>query len=231
MSLRLALAALVTFVTLPAAAQDTRTFQPPAGCTAYLTIQTAECSVSHYLRCANDPEGWQRRVDMDEGGIAYFGAIDFETQWVESFHALSGHSERLAPNPVDPASFTELLETGADNYDFQTLSDEIGTTRYVGGDSLTGVQVTIDGVVLDETRYAIRAIAADGSEVWRSEGNEFISRDFRMFLAGPSTITVGSEVWESDDRPVEFVFPDEPGFLSVSPKHGCGLTMSSLTLP
>jgi hypothetical protein len=81
---------------------DRRTFQPPQGCTAFLTVQSAACTVSHHFTCEADPEGWQRRVDMDEEGIAYSGAIDAETQWVESYHFLSGHSEALAPTPPTP---------------------------------------------------------------------------------------------------------------------------------
>jgi len=211
-------------------AQETtspRLFSLPAGCTAYVTIQSAACGVSHHFTCEGDPEGLQRRVDLDEGGVSYFGAIDAETQWIESTHVLAGHSERLEAEPADRASFTALLETGVDTYDFKTLSDEVGVTRFVGQDRLTGNTVTIDGVVLDETEYAIRALDARGQEMWAASGFEYISRDFRMFLSGVSTITTPEESWENDDRPMEFVFPGEPGFLTGSPKFGCGVVMSS----
>lgn len=222
-----ALALLLLPAALPAQAQGPRAFQPPAGCAAYLTVQMAACTVSHHFTCAADPEGWQRRVDMDEGGIAYFGAIDAETQWMESTHVLSSHSERLAPSPADPASLTELLATGRDAADFRTLSDEIGPTRYVGVDRLPGTTVTIDGVTLDRTEYEMVAYDAAGREAWRAEGSEYVSRDWRMFLSGAGTTTIaGGETIEQDDRPVEFVLPGEPGFLSASPRHGCGAVMS-----
>lgn len=224
---------LLVALALPAApvqAQTLRTFALPAGCTAYLTVQQASCGVSHHFTCDADPAGLQRRVDMDENGVAYFGAIDAETQWIESFHTYSGHTETLSPNPAKPASFTALIETGASVYDFQTNSPEIGTTRYVGTDTLTGETVVIDGVTLERTEYNITAYDTGGGEMWSSQGNEYISRDWRMFLAGQSTISADGESWESDDRPVEFIFPDEPGFLSVSPKHGCGAVMSALPI-
>lgn len=202
-----------------------RTFAVPQGCEAHLTVQMAGCTVSHHFTCAADPEGWQRRVDMDEGGVSYFGAIDAETQWVESFHVLSGHSERLG-DAADPASLTALIAEGRDAFDFETLSDEIGPTRYVGEDRLTGETVTIDGVTLDRTEYEIVASAPDGTEVWRAQGQEFISREFRMFLSGRSIITNAEETFETDNAPVEFVRPGEAGFLSASPKHGCGVVMS-----
>ena len=212
---------------LGAAAQQ---FTPPAGCTAYLTVQMASCTLSHHFTCAGDPEGHQRRVDMDEEGMTYFGQIDAETQWIESFHLRSDHSERLAPNPADPASFSALIATGRDSYDFRTLSDRIGETRYVGEDRLTGESVTIDGVTLDETAYTIRALASDGTELWRSEGTEYISRDWRRFLSGRGTVSVPDNSFETDDTPVEFLFPGDAGFLSVNPKHGCGVMMSALPL-
>jgi hypothetical protein len=229
--------AAALFLALPlmpavAAAQQapTRSFQPPAGCTAYMTVQMADCTVSHHFTCEGDPAGWQRRVDMDEQGITYFGAIDSETQWMESYHVLSGHSERLLPGAADPASFTELTTRNIDTYDFRTESDEIGITRYVGQDRLTGETVVIDGVTLERTEFAIRVLDAEGNEQWRAAGNEYISREYRLFLGGTSTITTPDDVWETDGSPVEFFFPGEPGFLSATPRHGCGVVMSSLPL-
>lgn len=226
---------LLSFLAAPVWAQDAtpaptpgpaiRTFQAPAGCEAYLTVQMTSCTVSHHFRCEGDPEGWQRRVDMDEEGIAYAGAIDAETQWLESNHFVSEHSERLGA-ASDPASFTELTTTGRDGFDFVTESPEIGQTRYVGEDRLTGETETIDGVTLDVTEYQIVASTPDGTEVWRGTGREYIIRDWRMFLSGRSTITSDGQTTESDSQPVEFIFPGERGFLSVSPKHGCGAVMS-----
>ncbi|WP_439154458.1 hypothetical protein [Yoonia sp.] len=212
-------------IAAPATAQEL--FSLPAGCDAYLTVQGSSCQVEHYFTCQGDPVGHQRRVSLDERGLTYAGEIDAEAQWIGSVYVLSGHSERLAPDPADPASFSELVASGIDTYDFETLSDEIGTTRYVGQDSLTGRQVTIDGVTLDETAYQITAYDGAGTVLWESQGNEFINRDWRIFLSGTSTITTPNDTFDTDDRPVEFIFPGEPGFLSAQPKHGCGVAISS----
>ncbi len=208
----------------PAAAQST--FELPAGCDAFVTVQSTSCQVEHHFVCKDDPEGHQRRVALNEEGLTYAGEIDSETQWIESFHILSGHAERLVSNPAEPASLSDLIARGVDDYDFETQSDQIGTTRYVGQDTLTGRQVVIDGITLDETSYQVTAYSADGDEIWRSQGNEFISRNWRMFLSGTGTTTVNGETFENDNRPVEFIFPGEPGFLSASPKHGCGVAIS-----
>ncbi len=213
---------------VPVQAQTARTFALPAGCTGYLTVQMKSCTVSHHFTCDADPDGWQRRVDMDDMGVSYFGAIDAESQWVESFHTYTGHTEKLADAPVDPASFTELTSTGTDGYDFQTLSEEIGTSHYAGRDTLTGQTVTIDGVVLEQTQFEITATDSGGGMIWQSAGFEFINRDWRMFLSGRSTITTPDDSFESDDSPMEFVFPEEVGFLSVDPKFGCSTVTAGL---
>lgn len=208
-------------------AQDTpATFSLPAGCDAFLTVQTESCQVGHHFTCQGDPEGHQRRVTLDEQGMTYVGEIDGETQWISSFHVLSGHRERLESNPVEPASLSDLIETGVDDFDFRTLSDEIGRTRYVGQDTLTGREITIDGVTLAETTYDITAFDDAGNEIWSAQGREFISRNWRMFLSGTGTVTTPEGQYERSNKPVEFIYPGEPGFLSSSPKHGCGIAIS-----
>lgn len=221
------LTCLLISAAVPAAAQTAEVFELPAGCDAYLTIQTEACSVDHIFTCEGDAEGHQRRISIGENGVTYAGEIDEETQWVESFHVGSGHVERLEAEPRDRASFSELVEMGIDTYDFMTESEEVGKTRYVGQDSLTGEQITIDGVVLDQTQYNITAYDEAGDVKWASEGNEYISQRFNMFLAGSSKVTTENGTFDNDDNPVEFIFPGEPGFLSANPKHGCGETLSS----
>lgn len=223
--------ALTTFVVAlgsagTTSAQEAEVFSLPDGCDAWVTVQHKDCSVEHNFTCEGDPAGVKQRIAFDEEGMTYLGATDDESQWLRSFHPLSGHSERLEDSPADPASFTELLETGIDTYDFRTLSDEIGATRFVGQDTLTGRVVTIDGVTLEETQFNITAYDEAGNEMWSANGNEYIHRDWRMFQAGPGTVILPEETYEEDDSPVEYIFPGEPGFLSVNPKHGCGVVMS-----
>lgn len=218
---------LLTLMAVPTTAQTVETFNLPAGCEAFMTVQSKDCTVDHHFICEGDPEGHKQRVSLDEEGLTYLGSIDEETQWVQSFHPRSGHSERLAPSNPDPASFSELINNGVDTYDFQTLSDEVGPSRFVGMDQLTGRTVTIDGVTLEETEYQITAYDGDGNEMWSSKGNELISRERRMFFSGPGVVTVPSGTFEEDDGPVEFIFPGEAGFLSANPKHGCGVVLSN----
>lgn len=215
---------LACLIASPAAAQSA--FNLPAGCSAYLTIQGSECRVTHHFRCDGDAPGDKRRADLDEEGLSYVGWVNDEAEWAESFHLRSGHTERLNQS-TDPMSMTELLTNSVDTFDFETESAEIGPSRYVGMDRLTGEQIEIDGVQLLGTQYSIIAYDGEGNEVWRSEGAEFVSPKWRMFIGGVSTYETSAGTFTSDNTPVEFIFPDEPGFLSVNPKYGCGAQMSS----
>ena len=123
-----------------------------------------------------------------------------------------------------------LLAEGNDSWDFVTESPEIGPTRYVGFDRLTGDEVVIDGQRLLRTEYEIVATMADGTEVWRGTGREYVHPDWRMFLSGQSSYVMPDDSFETDGAPVEFILPGEPGFLSRNPKHGCGMVMSLLSI-
>lgn len=219
------LAVVITMLAAPVAAQE---FSLPANCEAYLTVQNRNCEVDHHFRCATNLESEKSRVSLSENGLVYMGTIDHETQWISSHHISGGHTEKLESKPAERASFSDLIATGVDDYDFRTESPEIGKTRYVGRDTLTGNQVVIDGVTLDETTYDVTAYAADGTQMWQSQGREYISRDWRMFLSGKGTITTPTDSYQVDGTPVQFIKPGEPGFLAIKPIFGCGVLMSSL---
>lgn len=213
---------------LPAAAQ---TFGLPQGCTAYVTVQKRGCSVSHLFTCQGDPPGHQRRADMGEDGLEFVGVIDAETQWIESWHVTADSTERLLPGAADPASFSELIATGHDSFDFSTLADDTYETIYRGQDRLTGESVVIDGVTLERTAFEVVALDPSGAELWRTSGNEYIHRDWRTFLSGTRTTVTPDETFDSDGTPMEFIFPGEEGFLASSPRHDCGALMSKAALP
>lgn len=219
---------VVAFAAIAGLPVSAGTFSLPQGCEAIVTVQQKACLVSHIFTCAADPEGYTRRVDLDMDGMTYIGSIDSETQWIESFSPRSGSTSVLGDNPRDPASFSELLETGEDTYDFTTESDVFGVTRYIGSDRLTGETSIIDGVTLEQTEFEIKAFDSGGRQIWAAEGREFINRDWRVFLSGERDVTNLSGNFVENDSPVTFAFPGEAGFLASEPQYDCGAILSGL---
>ena len=208
-------------------------FTAPEGCTTFMTVQAKGCRVSNHYKCTADAPGDQWRADFDQEGPFFMSRIDSEAQWVESYEIDPPVKQTLDPNPADPASFSELLATGNDNYIFG-LSDDTGErTKVRGGDRLTGRQVVIDGITLQETEFNFTETDLGGTVLRRSRGNEYIHPEWRLFFSGPSEWDGGDGNYlPLDGSPVQFIFPGEPGFASTQPLFDCDAVMSSLqTLP
>ena len=67
--------------------------------------------------------------------------------------------------------------------------------------------------------------------MWKSTGHEYISRRFRIFLAG-------SGVWQDkngqtcyDNSPAALILPGQPGSLNAEPEYDCNTVLSDLTMP
>lgn len=197
----------------------------PDGCAAYVTVQYSSCLVAHHYTCEGDIEGDQWRIDIDAEGPIYMGRIDRESQWMESIDVVLGLRDLLDPNPKEPASFTELAQTGRDDFHFSTTSDAGETITYQGRDLLTGRTVVIDDVPLLETETFARATDADGNLLWESTGNEYINLDWRVFLSGNYVTRTPQETSQSESRPIDFHLPGDDGFLTDTPKYNCNATI------
>ena len=197
-------------------------FAPPAGCEVFATVQMRSCQVSQHYRCSGDPAGEQWALYMDGQGPFYLSRIDAETRWLESFDLTSGEADKLLSED-DPASFTALLASGRDEYDFKTESTTGEVRRYTGHDELTGETVTIDGVTLERTRFDLTATAEDGSLIWRRTGDQFVQRDWRLFWADREEFENGAgDKDEVVDTPMHISQPGQKGYLSATPIYDCG---------
>lgn len=213
---------------VPATAQSAMpgVFSPPPGCTGWLTVQSRGCRVSNHYRCDADAPGDQWRADFDQEGIFFVSRIDRETQWIESFDMFPTTRQVLLPDPADPASLSTLLSTGIDTFDFGLAEDGGSQSAVRGFDRLTGRSMTIDGVTLEETEFDYTETAPDGSVVHKSRGNEYINRDWRLFLSGTSEFEGPDGMLPVDGTPRQFIFPGEPGFFTTEPIFDCDATMS-----
>lgn len=205
------------------------TWTAPEGCEIFMTVQAKGCRVSNHYRCAADPAGDQWRADFDQEGLYFMSRINSEAEWVESLEANPPVRQTLDPGAADPAAFSELLSTGVDSYDFGLSDDDGSHTNVTGYDRLTGRSLTIDGVALEETEFDFTETDDWGNVLRRARGTEYISREMRMFFAGPGETDLGDGQWlPVDGSPVDFVFPGDKGFASSQPIYDCDALTASL---
>lgn len=227
----LVVVACTTGIAAPSHAQSNTQFTVPAGCEAFLTVQSRSCSVAHYWNCSADPEGTFWRVAIDQDGPYYLSQSDAEYRWLQNYELASGAEAVLIEPEEDPASISELLETGTDSMVFSMQRTEAGVSfqrDYNGFDSLTGAEIEIDGqrLLLTEFTYSFETEAG----TLLVTGNQFVDPERRLFFGGLETSQLGDNpVVEADYSPREFIVPGEDGFLSTRPLYDCGDTMSSLS--
>lgn len=206
------------------------TFRAPEGCRLEMTIQSRGCTVSQIYRCSADPDGTQHSAIFAQDGLTYQSTIDFETRWIESSDPQSGLVDRLVDQARDHASFSELLATGRDDFDFWTQSNSGERLHHVGQDLLTGEKVTIDGVALEKTRFELTTSNEAGEVLIQRKGQQFISRANRRFYGGVEEYSDWTgEAGVSNDSPVTFDFPGEPGFGATEPQYDCDMMMAQLS--
>ncbi|MEO0937531.1 MAG: hypothetical protein AAFY38_05195 [Pseudomonadota bacterium] len=215
----------LTLAVLAAPAAASNVFTPPEGCTPQLTIQTRSCKVENIYTCASDAPGDKWRAVSDQSGPIFVSRIDDETQWMESYELFPTVRTQIRLPAEDPASLTELLETGIDTYDFvQESGGRI--VRVVGYDRLTGDDVLIDDEPLLGTEFSVRYEDFNGVYLTVT-GTEYVSVRHRRFIGGLSTRTWGEVSEDRDHSPVEFIYPGEDGFFATKPKYDCEETLAS----
>ena len=217
----------LAFAVLLAAPADAGTWTAPDGCEVFLTVQTKGCRVSQHYRCVADPEGDQWRADFDQEGVYFLSHINAEAEWVESFDLNPTVRQTLDPEPLDPASFSDLMANGIDTFAFQLSSEDGNGSQVSGFDRLTGQTVVIDGITLSQTEFEASETDLSGNILRQSRGNEFVNAEWRVFFSGPSEWDPGDGNYlPVDGSPMEFIFPGEPGFLKTQPIYDCDAVMS-----
>jgi hypothetical protein len=225
------IAAVLLCAPMPAAAQaEPELFQVPAGCTAFLTVQARGCVVSHHWTCEGDADGTQWRASVDQDGPFYLSYTDAEFRWLQSWDLRSGSSSTLIQPEEDPASLSELLETGSDSMVFSLRTEShvaVSQRDYTGFDRLTGDEVVVDGRVLAMTEFSYQYGVDGGTR--RVAGNQFVHEGWRLFFGGIETVTEpDGSTYEYDNSPMQFAEPGEAGFLTMEPIYDCGEMMSGL---
>lgn len=209
---------------LPAVAANQWT--APQGCEIFLTVQSKQCRASNHYRCDGDAPGDQWRADFDQDGLFFQSRINSEAEWVESYEMNPTVRQELQPGAMDPASFTDLVTRGRDDFIFG-LSKETGEETDVRGyDQLTGKTWVIDGITLSETEFSYEETDASGMVLRKSRGREYIHPEWRLFFSGPSEWWDGTQWLPGDGSPLQFIFPGEPGFAATEPLFDCDPVLS-----
>lgn len=231
--LRIAAGIACALIAPSAGMTQANVWTPPEGCAVFLTVQSKACRVSNYYRCESDQKGDQWRADFDQEGLFFRSRINAEAEWVESIEGNGFGPEvhqYLDPDPADRASFTELLETGIDTFDFTLARSDGGHSRVTGYDRLTGQMMTIDGVQLEQTEFEFTEIDDYGNTLRRANGNEYISRDMRTFFSGAEQVDLGNGEWlPLDGTPLRFFFPGQKGFAAKQPLFDCDALTADVT--
>ena len=103
----------------------------------------------------------------------------------------------------------------------------VAVTRDMRVSSPSLTKAFIDGVTLQQTEFDYTETDDYGNVMSRAHGNEYISREYRTFFAGPGETDLGDGMWRPiDGSPVDFVFPGEPGFAAKQPIYDCDEIMS-----
>lgn len=205
-------------------------YVPPAGCTLTMTVQERSCSVAQHFTCEADQPGDMNTVYFgSDGEMTYESRIDKETRWIWSRDPQTGIVDELEPGAEDDASFSTLVGTGRDDFDFWTKASDGVRLRQQGEDQLTGETEVIDGETLEKTRFKLTTYGESGETLIVRTGQQYISRSLGRFFGGieDESDWTGTED-KLDRRPVEFIRPGEPGFASTQPRYDCEVLTASL---
>lgn len=205
-----------------------RTFVPPEGCEAHLTAQLNECRVEHHYTCA-DTGGDRFRIVYTEGGPNFLSRIDAEAQWLSSVSLPDGAVTETVRPADAPLDVSALLARGEHPFDFVERWPNGRLVRATGWDRIVQRGVLVAGEVLHRTVFEVAFTdEADGTLIETYTGAEYVSERWHRFFSGKGTSVVGGVSSSFDRSPREFVEPGEEGFLTVTPKYGCGVLMSAL---
>lgn len=205
----------------------------PQGCSAFLTVQMANCTVSHYYTCEGEADGLRWRASMDRDGLRGRSQVDMEYRWIYSTWREGQQVFELVIPETDPASVTELLATSRDDFDFERRYFEDGlfkgTIAVVGFDELTGETAVIDGEELLVTRFSNQNQIAGGYVLSEIAGQQYVHPEHRLFFGGTETHSDadGNTVYHNY-APVTFAHAGDDDFLETTPQFGCDAMMSGL---
>ncbi len=210
----------------------TQSFDVPAGCQGFLTVQQQVCRVKHYFTCEGDPEGHRHIHTHTADGLIQHMVIDSHFNWV--LVDFVGHARRfeVPNNVVGNDSLSILQRDGIYRFDdplYDVMGDQRHAVRWIGANELTGQSRIIDGVQMLEVTHLSDFYDASGAIYAHYDAVQLLWPEYGLFLSW-SWVDQGSGEMLFD-RPIDLIFPGEPGFDQATPRYGCDALMSGLDQP
>jgi hypothetical protein len=203
----------------------------PDGCNAFLTVQSKSCLVSHFYNCHADVEGFKWGVDLDEQGEMYQVQTDAEAGWLYALDMPSGKSKYLdETGSINPASLTNLLQKDHDDLAFQMLSSSAKIIALRGENQFMGQTVIIYDRLLFQTQSMMTTRDSMGNFPWDTLATEYVSPKHRLFFVGSNVYHTNKGTKFFNFSRLEFLLPNEVGFLADVPKFECESIMSTLDM-
>jgi hypothetical protein len=204
----------------PAFAADLDLTSLPASCVGVVTVQKRECSVDTYYKCTEEAgrEVWIEGFDADGwDGLEVFNAAGEFVASGDDEISISARNE----GPV--FSIERLLAEGtvifAQPIEVQIFGARQPSIDSVSAQLLSGM-VVIDGL---EFQKALLTHSVPLNVVGTIGGSDvlYLNRDLGLVISGESVVEIGKHREESNETPVRFDLPTEPGFMSSVPEYDC----------
>ena len=200
----------------------------PEGCEAVLTVQKHGCEVTHIYQCE---QGIVKHINIDQDEFDWVSLFGPDYIELESKEEITGIG-LVGMNAIsDPRSLHTLLTTGRDTVAYRGEFDMpgllIGAADVSSQSRLMDEVLEIGGVTwqkaLEEIVFQVRPhLAMTGTQdIW-------IDAESGILFHGSSSHELAGKAEETDNTPVEVIYPGQPGFLSMSPIYDCGEMMSAL---
>lgn len=214
--------AALILLTLAAGPALAETASLPTGCTARMTVQSANCTVRVVYVCKGDTAGHVRVDTYGAGGLEQAARFDPDFQMLERTAPESGITSRLV-EITDALHLATVLTEGTDTYAYREEAlrgnDAPRSHRVTGRMDRAGDPVVIDGQAL-LLLTGLRVVTLNTQETIVFVEEAYYDESATMVFGGRSFV-LGDTAPVLNRTPVDFIFPGEDGYLSVAPLHGC----------